>query len=163
MHDSRLMRKSCKMLGQRRKRSIRQAEAKGAKKRKRDEKEKWQGVHAKGGGGRGRKVTQPADRRDCEGEGNSGSEEVSGRKWTPLALFQEKERKARKFKEARLERKEAVDEREQKRMGRNSGCDEVEARGSQKIEPEGDAVALEYVQSYTKAGRPGKLMGTVLS
>jgi hypothetical protein len=32
----------------------------------------------------------------------------------PLALFQE-ERKARKFKEARLERKEAVD-REQKRM-----------------------------------------------
>jgi hypothetical protein len=81
----------------------------------------------------------------------------------PLALFQEKGRKARKFKEARLERKEAVDEKEQKRIGRNSGCDEVEARGSQKIEPEGDAVALEYVQSYTKAGRPGKLMGTVLS
>ena len=34
----------------------------------------------------------------------------------PLALFQEEERKARKFKEARLKRKEAVDEREQKRM-----------------------------------------------
>jgi hypothetical protein len=34
----------------------------------------------------------------------------------PLALFQEKGRKARKFKEARLERKEAVDEREQKRI-----------------------------------------------
>jgi len=31
-------------------------------------------------------------------------------------LFQEKERKARKFKEARLEREEAVDEREQKRV-----------------------------------------------
>ena len=30
---------------------------------------------------------------------------------------QEKEKKARKFKKARLERKEAVDEREQKRMG----------------------------------------------
>jgi len=32
-----------------------------------------------------------------------------------LALFQEKERKARKFKEARPERKGVVDEREQKR------------------------------------------------
>jgi len=49
MHDSRLMRKSCKMLRQRWKSGILQAEAKGAKKGKRDEKEKWQGVHAKGG------------------------------------------------------------------------------------------------------------------
>jgi hypothetical protein len=61
------------------------------------------------------KGTQAADRRDCEGRDNSENEEVSGRKRNPLALFQEKERKARKFKEARLERKEAVD-REQKRM-----------------------------------------------
>jgi hypothetical protein len=40
IHDSRLMRKGCKMLRLRWKSSIRQAEAKGTKKRKRDEKEK---------------------------------------------------------------------------------------------------------------------------
>jgi len=49
MHGSRLMRKSCKKLRQRQKSSIRHAEAKDVKKRKRDEKEKWQGVHAREG------------------------------------------------------------------------------------------------------------------
>jgi hypothetical protein len=91
---------------------------------------------------------------DIEGEDNSGSEESVRAEAEPLALSQEKERKVRKFKETRLERKEAVLEMEQKRMGgmplQRSRSKRVRKRLSQK------GVRRRASKVTQKAGKPGK-------
>lgn len=91
---------------------------------------------------------------DIEGEDNSGSEESVRAEAEPLALSQEKERKVRKFKETRPERKEAVLEMEQKRMGgmplQRSRSKRVRKRLSQK------GMRRRASKVTQKAGRPGK-------